>query len=414
MGYTLSVQSRMSTRLPREMPAALRLPLTRARLVLIALLCLTMASCDGCSTDSARQAVDGGSAAGSTSGTDAVTPPVDDERAESVPSWPTTSKALSDVLADSLAREGEQRVGLESLGGQPRKRLIYAPQVGSEATLQLVIELSVMVSFGNSDQLEVEAVPRLLLRLATKVLDPDPKDDRKSLQIRFLQVRADPKGEAEQAVARQMKGLFEQLQAVSIVFQFDERGRVVDTPRPPRETAPEVLQLYTSVAEALAEMLIVLPRQQVGVGARWKVLRRLRRAGVTMIRQSSYELKKADNAVMTIAAAIRELPVDSNKKDPALADQVILKLLAGTSGGTQTLLRAIGAVVPSQSDSKLIGRVSMKVRPPEQLGAEPVESTVRLEQHFSLGPVAAGSQGAGGGAANPAASAASSSTPQEH
>ncbi len=382
LGYTRGVQASSSLRPFTKTPVLLH---GRARLLLL-LLCLAIAGCEGCSNDdpvsspSSPSATVSGSSGTSSEG-------VEDQRAESVPDWPTTSKALSETLANELVRDGEQRVGLESLGAEPRERLIYAPKVGQEATRELVVELNVMVGFAGAVQPHVEAVPRLRLRLATKLLDPDPKDDLKALEVRVTAVGAEPEGEAEKAIARKMQGTLDQLASISTVLHFDDRGRVRDAAGPSAKTAPEVLQLYGSVMEALGETIIVMPRQAVGKGARWNVLRRLRRAGVTMIRLSSYELKQRTDKAMTITATTRELPVDSGKKDPALADQVILKLSAGTSGGSQTLQRLVGAVVPSQSDSKLISRVAMKVRPSQEVGAEPVESTVRIEQQFSLGPV---------------------------
>jgi len=172
-----------------------------------------------------------------------------------------------------------------------------------------------------------------------------------------------------------------QLVGLKIELLLDRHGisSVPSVPRP--GTPPEVLQLLGTVEEAVREMVVPLPYDAIGRGGTWRVLTRLRRAGVTVIRECIYELKERHVTTLVIGGHFTELVVDVDEQDPALAGQLVLKVLGGSLAGTHKIVRQVGDL-PLLSRSNVSGSINLNMKPPPTIKAPTAEATMRLEQEL--------------------------------
>ena len=386
------------------------------RTAVIAIVCVSLLGCDTPS----KTTTTGSASAASASGSASVPP------ARAFPSWPTTTKAMTPKAAAEHVRPGEQqRVELVTKGAAPHSKLAYAPKAGVTSRLTLVVDLGLEMTLKAKGQSPLlTSPPKLIVTLDTK---PVVEASKLAIEVRIVKVdleirpdttpapqasvkaAADDKPPAKKPSAsksaakpsgdkakkpytppspaeelEQLEPIVAMLIGMDSKLWVDGRGLRVAMPVGDGSTPVVVLQVLSSIVEAINELVIPMPRDEIGIGARWRALSRFKRGGVTMIRQTHYELEELTPSTMSIKATFTELSVDVDKQDRALGDQAVLSVIAGAMAGTQQLRRKRAEVMPTSSHSKLLGRVSMNIKPPPSLPAKSVLASLRMQQSFKV------------------------------
>jgi hypothetical protein len=308
-----------------------------------------------------------------------------------LPPLPSASSALSEEAAEGILPAGDARLlELTSFGAEPREILRHAPADGAEQSVELVVDIRSAVggevSFDARGTTE-QPSPRLALELRTKVMDADPEDDKLGLVVEVARAALVPESEADKVLAAEMAVVVASLVGVTSRIELGQRGLgVVQSPLPPG-TAPEVAQLWTSVAEALGDMIPAFPEQPVGVGASWRVMSRLERAGPSWLRLATVRLVRFDHARVLLAADVEERAVRTRRSPAVPVEAVVLGVIAGAGSGKQRLLQERSAVVPIwfEAETRFSARMQVELAPDAGVAAEPpAPGTVHVEQRLRV------------------------------
>ncbi len=365
------------------------------RVVLSCAFFLALAACDGCGSSGGRPGVQpagtnavSGSAAPSDS-SHAPPPAVASAmaRAARVPPLPAGSTALTFDDASHLVRPGdERRMEVLSLGTEPRQVLRHTPERGKGPSMALNIDLK-QRSRSNVDTSDAHVPnPVLNVVLSSQFGDDADKDGEvKHLQFTIVELTAHARDEAEEAVAKQMKDVIDATVGRHISVRFTEMDAYFETPEKVGESekgvAPEVMQIVETVRDVVREMLVPLPKAELGLGARWRVMTRLRRMGIERVRVATYQIVRMDQAAVVLQVDARERAVASDPKSPALPDDVMLAVMGGEANTTLKMSRPRAKLLPTTLRGELRDWADMTMKPPPGVVVAKAPYRIEVSSH---------------------------------
>ncbi|MBW2454765.1 MAG: hypothetical protein JRI68_09650 [Deltaproteobacteria bacterium] len=300
---------------------------------------------------------------------------------------PAGDRAIAASRADGLVRTGQTRVELVSAGEPPRRLLRYRLALPERGRLVVTAQIAMTVHHPGEPPVTLP-VPPLRVVLDLDVIPAE--GDAATVSLTIGEVAVNPADEAEQTVAAEMAPVLAGLRSMASTFQLPPRGIDVGPLQPSRRPTPEVLQLWTTVGEAVRDLVIPYPVAEVGSGAQWKVFDRVRRAGIGMVRRTTYRVVALDDQFITLAAESREVAIASaGRRDPALPADQIIEVVRGDSTGSRAVVRPVDRLLPRDSESKLLGKITMDTRPPPELVPDGAarRSSVQLYQTLRVTPV---------------------------
>ncbi|RLB62162.1 MAG: hypothetical protein DRI90_09695 [Deltaproteobacteria bacterium] len=333
-------------------------------------------------TASCRDQPDGAAEGSAVSATGTSSAPGQVAKAPLLTELPPGDRALDLRQADGLVAAGQARVEPISVGREPRRLLRYGTD--RPAAGRLVVTIDIAMTVGPLGEAAVEpAVPPLRVVLDAQVKPAAQIGTPATVGLVMAEVALEPRNEGERAVAVAMKPLIVGLRGLRCSFPLAPRGLRRPPLMPTVRTAPEVLQLWTTVAESVGDLMVPYPADEVGLGAQWRAFDRVRRAGIEMLRRTTYRIVALDARSVTIEADGRELAIASaGRGDPALPADRTVEVVRGSAHGTRAVLRSLGEFLPARTESKLMSQVTMDTSPlPEvEPGAVAMRSSVRLTQ----------------------------------
>jgi hypothetical protein len=281
---------------------------------------------------------------------------------------PEGPEAIPAAQADTLVPAGQLRVELLSAGGMPRQPVRTTVRTGRREELELTADVGVTVAAGGGDP-SPQTVPRLHVALEAEVVKAD--GDKTSLQVKLVEVRTEGGPDVSEVT--------KSLQGAAFEIPLNERGRA-GAPSVPAAASAPALQLWSTVAEALREMVTPFPAEPIGRGAQWHAFERQPRAGVEMLRRTRYTLVKIEGEELSIRGEVREVAVaGGSARDPALPEGLRLNPIEGSASGEHTWRRPLlDAVLPVASDSRLQSKLTTDTH--HELGTERVRGVIELRQ----------------------------------
>jgi hypothetical protein len=278
---------------------------------------------------------------------------------------PAGPSAVPAAQADTLVAHGSLRLELLEAGGAPRQPLRTSLRPGRTERAQLTAEVTLTVAVSGAPE------PQLVPRMKVAVEAQMSKND--SLSVKLTEVTLDGTVDGERLADARAHAA--KLVGVSFELPVGERGRK-GPPSVPKGAVGPALQLWSTVAEVLRELVVPLPAEPVGRGARWQVFERLPRGGVEMLRRTRYTLLALEGAEMRLRGEVEEVAIVGGADDPALPKEVRVTPIEGTAKGEHSVRRPlVDAVLPSASESQLQSRLVAE-------GSERATVTLRQTIHF--------------------------------
>jgi len=274
-----------------------------------------------------------------------------------------------------------------SLGAEPRQVLRHTAERGKKGpSIALNIDLK-QRSRSNVDTSDAHAPnPVLDVVLSSQFGDDSDKDGEvKHLQFTIVQLTAHARDEAEEAVAKQMKDVIDATVGQHINVRFTEVDAYFDPSdkdgESEKDVAPEVMQIVETVKDVVREMLVPLPKAELGLGARWRVMTRLRRMAIERVRVATYQILRMDEALVVLQVDARERAVASDPKSPALPDDVMLAVMGGEANTTLKMSRPRAKLLPMLLRGELRDWVDMTMKPPPGIVVPKAPYRIQVSSH---------------------------------
>lgn len=312
------------------------------------------------------------------------------------------SGILTPADADKIVASGARaRVRLLDAGKEPLEKVAYAPAKGDAVAIHL--------DLGSKIDLSAQGQPTPAILVPPQVLDVDVQTEEAdeatgalvAMLLRKVTVR--PEGQIDQASADQLSKQLENLKGYALRERVSSHGVGSELKVEVPASAPEgAEQLLTSLNAAFRAMIVALPEEPIGTGARWQVLSRDDSSTITsVVELDEYTLKDRSGTKLTVDVVARQLAASDKIKLPmGMPASVSTKLVKLSASSTGSLVIDTKQMGPVKGRSTYTMKVTMDASAP---GRDKMTLDLNAKQTVVIG------RRSGGAAASSAAVSAAPS-----
>lgn len=310
-----------------------------------------------------------------------VAPPQRDnegtEAAAGLPAETSPSATPPDVAPLELPPPPEQPLppvaaGVELLdaGAAPREALRFAPAEGQVEQLSARMAMSVSVSGAGLPPMS-HRTPPVEQRSRVEVLALEPERLRTKIVFEGFE---QGEGAAMLASAEALEG-FEQARS------FSRQGALIEgSLDAPPGADPKLDKSLRTLGVNLAATLIELPREAIGVGAKWRQTARFRSSGLAIERTTEAELLGREGAKLLIGLRVSEQTTSSKFEREGTPGQV--EVARFDSRGSGLLSYELDKLLPTRARLRLDTELSFTLSTSED-PSRTVDTALELELELS-------------------------------
>ncbi|HVH43086.1 MAG TPA: DUF6263 family protein [Labilithrix sp.] len=266
-------------------------------------------------------------------------------------------------------------------GAAPRRALRYKFKAGVTERAAMDMKMSMTMATGGKDSPKIE-IPtmRSIMRFDAKEVTPDG-DLRVAVETEKVEVLKDAKVDPTivAALEKEVVGLV----GTKGTAKISPRGVATETDfELPPAASPKLKGQLESIRDAIRNMYMPLPEEEVGKGAKWEVTSRVPISGAMMDVKATYALQKleADSAQADVELALSAPPNQPMQ-------------LPGLPPGASTTLDSLagkGTGKASPSFVKLVGsgtsKLSMEMTSTTAIQGQKMSMKMSTDIAMSIGP----------------------------
>lgn len=249
------------------------------------------------------------------------------------------SGILAPGEADKLVKIGDRPiVKVLDAGAEPRAELAYAIPKGSKASLDIAMDISLTMKQGKEAVPEI-SLPRMTIGFETTAADAKPDDFKIEGMLGKISVDAGKTAQAQQ-LATALKGDLDKMKGLSMTYWLTSKGATHDVKIDlPAGFPPQAQQVMEGMNQSLGQMTSPLPKEPIGVGAKWQVVSRANLAGQDVLLFSTYTMKSKEGDAVKLDISVTQLAANERVTPPNMPPGFTAKLTSfvATSTGSTTL-----------------------------------------------------------------------------
>jgi hypothetical protein len=250
---------------------------------------------------------------------------------------PQVAESSDDSIEVALAQPVEFK--LEDPGAEPRRRLRY--HFAGGASWSSVLEMRMAMAMSVEGQVVQDmALPTLRMSCDQQAQDPSGSGHlRYNEAVRNSEFIADP-GVPGELVSKLNAALSRKQQHYRLAAEVTHRGFLVAADAEPGIGGdPMMDELNEQFRRSLSEVLVPLPREAVGVGARWTVTSPMQTPMMTVRRSATYTLAEltGDQGVLTVSGDVQVPRQRTTVKTQEGTVEVLIKSARVTVSGESRL-----------------------------------------------------------------------------
>ncbi|MBM4360796.1 MAG: hypothetical protein FJ096_22035, partial [Deltaproteobacteria bacterium] len=246
------------------------------------------------------------------------------------PAFDDGKPGLTEAEANALVKPGTIALEVLSTGAEPRRKLRHRAKAGTRARIAFDYDVAMMQTTAGQDP-SARPVPALAIGVAlTRVAG----DGKAGWTVAIDSAKATPDGDLEKLLAEEVAPLLASLVGKKATLLSDDRiATPLDGARP-EGLDREALQIWSSVDEAVRDLEVSVPQEAVGVGAKWRVTSRLRRAGMAYVRTTEFE--RVEGKGLALRGTFTERPIATKARDPMMPEGMNVTASGGDGSGKLT------------------------------------------------------------------------------
>jgi hypothetical protein len=235
-------------------------------------------------------------------------------------------------------------------GRNPREDLVLHPTAGTTEGIEIVTTTR-MAMGGGAAKIPPTAVPPIAMKGRTIIERADGNEIAFRHEIDDVEVRDDP--QAPPQLVETLREHLAAFEAYSAALRVDAKGGLLGgTVQMPATPAGPVQQTITQMTESFGQIQVPLPREPVGVGAKWRAEVTIDQAGLKLQQTVDYELQRREGDELFIAATIEQKLADASFTPPGMLG-VEAKVTRFESKGTGSMHLDLGHLVPTRSEIEM-------------------------------------------------------------
>jgi hypothetical protein len=247
----------------------------------------------------------------------------------------TAAKAAAAKSKAAAAQTSTTTVKLLETGAEPRKALRLHPNPGDKQTLVLILKAAQETKAGEQNQ-KVK-YPTITVPMDVTVKEVSANGEL-TCEVKIGDGSAADESGVAQGITKMIRSGVAGTKGLSGTGTVTSRGlsQGVEFKVPPG-AQPLTRQLVDQLKDALSEVIIPLPEEAVGPGAKWEAKMPVKTQGITLDQTVTCEWVSLEGENLTIKSAVVQHAANQKVENPALhGTQVFLTELAGKGTGELT------------------------------------------------------------------------------
>jgi hypothetical protein len=246
----------------------------------------------------------------------------------------TKTGVLGPGVADKILKSGASPiVTVLDAGAEPRADLGYALSKGSAQKLSMGMDMTMGMKMGQQS-MPPTTIPHMVVLLDMHTSDQSAAGEWK-IDSKLTGLTIEAKGAADKPIADAMRPQVEGLKGLGIAYWVNAKGQVHDTKIDVPAGLPSAAQqMIQGMNQSFEAMVVPLPKDAVGVGAKWQVVSRLGSSGADLLQSATYTLRSRTGSKATIEVALVQLAASDTIKVPGAPAGVSALVKSFSSGGS--------------------------------------------------------------------------------
>ena len=245
-------------------------------------------------------------------------------------------------------------VELLSAGDQPRSELRLDLEPGRPVRVAMTVELDIRQTIAGQPSPPVDLPASRMVMAATVEKVSDNGEATVETVIEEADI-VDTEG-VDPQVAKAMRDGMKPFVGYRVTVVMDDRGRVLDTDASEPEGLPaEVEQLVQQLNQQLATVVIPLPEEAVGKGARWKVTTPVKVSGIEVEQTSTATLVELSDGIPVLRTELDQAAEPGPAELPGVPSTVDVELVSWNLTGSGEARQDLSSPLPISGSSKVAG-----------------------------------------------------------
>jgi hypothetical protein len=263
------------------------------------------------------------------------------------------SGVLPPGAADKVLVKGQPPiVKLLEPGAEPRSDLSYALSKGTAQKMAMAMDMAIGVKT-KGQSLPQTPMPRMTMTFDTSATDKNAAGDHK-IECRLTSTSVDASGAQQEQMAKALRPQIEAMKGLGMLYWVSPKGYAHDGKLDVPSTVPAAAQqIMSGMSQSFEAMVIPLPAEPMGVGARWQVVSRLASGGADILQSTIYTLKSKSGQKATLEATMVQLAADDTIHTPQMPAGMNAKVRGFSSSGSETTQLDLKSVVPEGRNTSL-------------------------------------------------------------
>ncbi|MCA9279124.1 MAG: hypothetical protein H6815_14190 [Phycisphaeraceae bacterium] len=280
-----------------------------------------------------------------------------------------TAPVLAQIETDAPAEKQDlpaPEIELISPGKAPREELRMSPSLNQTEHLQMIMEMTGETAMSNGMSMPMDMPKMTMLMDTTAIRQID--NETYEIETVYVDITSDPNHE----MTPMFEGPFRSMKGMKLRTTSNTRGIVtkVEIAYPPGFD-PTMQQQMEAMRQSLTQMMVPLPDQPIGVGAKWKVITRATINSMTVEVASTYELLNRTKDSFKLRISYDQTAASQNVTLPQLPPGTTMKLNKMTGSGSAESEFATATFLPIASKLNMKNAVDMSM----DMGGTPIDTT---------------------------------------
>ncbi len=250
---------------------------------------------------------------------------------------------------------------LLEVGAEPRVPLRLAPAKGLKQTLTMRLEVAMELSLGGNP-LPGQPMPAIAMPVEFEVLDVRPNGDF-AYAFRFGAAEVDPgASEIDPVMLEMYKASLSAIKGSRGGGLCSNRGQVLETRM--EISTPDLMSkaVLESLREPMKDIVVPLPEEAVGVGAKWEQRAMLNVGGIAMEQVAVYTLRESAGGRIAWTVEVKQAGGEQSFESPMMPG-VPVKLLSIKSTSTGRGEMKLAKITPEAVETKAETEANIEVEP---------------------------------------------------
>jgi hypothetical protein len=271
-------------------------------------------------------------------------------------------------------------VKLLAPGTDPKTSLRYKIPAGFKAAGMFSLTMGLTMNMAGM-ALPPMDLPQMKMTFDAAVTKAAPGDT--TYELVFSGMTSEAAAGTDPSVAAMIQGSAAAIKGVKMTATFNDRGIVASTTSDlSKLTDPNLKQALEQVSEEIERLVIPMPAEAIGPGARWEVRQAVSAGGMSKYVRTEYELVSVSGSTVQLRTKSETTAPPQAVSNPMLGPdaQVQVDKLTGATTGTVTL--QLDALVPS-SEASGTTNSTMSLT----MGGQSQQMAVDIKTKTTMGPV---------------------------